>query len=110
MHFVLRDLIFDHYTYVSKRYLSGHEVLHYFGRASAIILTFFSFMAIYMYILGATVKIPQIWLQTLTVNCPDNVEFAKDESGNYVADKGFFFHKHILKFTFYFFILGLYLG
>jgi len=110
LHFVVRDTIWNHYSNITEKKLSGTQVLCYLATASAIVISGFALISLYMYILGATVDIPQVWLETLTKNCDDKVDFEVDAEGKYVADMGFFFYDNILLFTFYFFILGLYFG
>ena len=74
-HFCLRDLIFNHITSISSRNMNGKEFIAYGGTAAAVIAPLFGIMSIYMYILGATIAIPQDWLQNLSTECPNKVEF-----------------------------------
>ena len=61
-----------------------------------------------MYILGNVATIPQKWLQNMNEVC--DYDFAVDEDGNLIPDMEFFFYKRIMYYTFYFAMLGFYLG
>ena len=110
MHFCVRDVVFDHITRITNKdsRLNGHKVFEHFGNASVIFGLLFVIMTLYMYILSRVITIPQLWLQNLEDTCEK--EFETDDNGKFVPNMKFFFLQHILNYTFYFAILGFYLG
>ena len=110
MHFYIRDMLFNHITNISSsaHRINGQQVAKYFSIVAAFFIILFAIMSIYMYILAAKVTMEQSWLVNLHETC--EYEFEVDSEGNFVPDMHFFFIQHISVYTFYFSILGFYLG
>ena len=112
-HFVLRDLIFRHFTRLTHKASTpietGKQALRYIGTASCITLLSVAVTCIIGAIMSTTGSIKQEWLVNLSTVCGES--YSVDENtGLLIPNINGMYYGTMVTYTNIFGILGLYIG